>query len=369
MRKILYYFINLLVNNVISDDVFSNHCNVPNGFIWCDTSNKCLRPIDEPCLPITKDCAICLINNYNNNNNEYECEKGCTMDTLRNMENAGFLGTDENGCSIDRETIWCPSLDRCIEPTREICRPYGEYSSSCNNVVCPMVCEYGYDKDTNGCTICRCSNVIPTYNGCNIKKQKCNSIYTCPVIHEVTQCSYGGLEGFTTYRLSLQINDHLNIKNIYAIFGNSEDVINGNSLFVPPAYQGDNIFNSNIGGIQSELIDINYLALYDSWLTIGITDGNIDNKLSSIGVDFNSWTETSPLNVTNGAIFLLNPNEVVPYTNEYIIGQLTIPTGSIEKVYINVQGQTFSEIEGDDTWTEENIEFDLSLNNINRGGH
>ena len=64
MRKILYYFINLLVNNVISDDVFSNHCNVPNGFIWCDTSNKCLRPIDEPCLPITKDCAICLINNY-----------------------------------------------------------------------------------------------------------------------------------------------------------------------------------------------------------------------------------------------------------------------------------------------------------------
>ena len=140
-------------------------------------------------------------------------------------------------------------------------------------------------------------------------------------------------------------------------------------MFVPPAYQGDNIFNSNIGGIQSELIDINYLALYDSWLTIGITDGNIDNKLSSIGVDFNSWTETSPLNVTNGAIFLLNPNEVVPYTNEYIIGQLTIPTGSIEKVYINVQGQTFSEIEGDDTWTEENIEFDLSLNNINRGGH
>ena len=66
---------------------------------------------DEPCLPITKECALCLVENYGI---DIHCGDGCSMTTLQNMENAGFLGTDENGCYIDKETVWWSSLDRCI---------------------------------------------------------------------------------------------------------------------------------------------------------------------------------------------------------------------------------------------------------------
>ena len=45
----------LLINYVIGDDIFNNHCNMEYGFSWCDTSNKCLRDEEEPCLPITKE--------------------------------------------------------------------------------------------------------------------------------------------------------------------------------------------------------------------------------------------------------------------------------------------------------------------------
>ena len=358
----------LLINYVIGDDIFNNHCNMEYGFSWCDTSNKCLRDEEEPCLPITKECALCLVEHYGHDD---QCGEGCSMQTLQNMENAGFLGTDENGCSIDRETIWCPSLDRCIEPTRESCRKYGEYSDNCNNTICPMVCEYGYEKDTNNCRVCRCSTEPPTYDNCHIKRQKCNDNYLCPLVEEVTHCSYGGVDGYTTYRLSVVFNDKINIKNVYALFGDSQDNPNGTPITIPPAYQGDSIFNSNLGGISPDLIRINYLSQYDSWLTIGLTDGDPHNKLSSIGVDFSSWSETNGLIVENGAVFLLDPNEENVHGNKYVVGQITIPTGTIETVNMNIQGQTqeFTDNQGHNTWKEYNIEFDLSLSNINSDGH
>ena len=75
----------------------------------------------------------------------------------------------------------------------------------------------------------------------------------------------------------------------------------------------------------------------------------------------------------NGAIFLLDPNEEIIHGNEYVVGQITIPTGSIEKVFMNIQGQTHGSTGanslGQNTWTEKNIEFDLSLSNIIPNGH
>ena len=364
MKFISIFF--LLSKCILGDDIINNHCNIQAGFTWCDTSNKCLRTDDEPCLPITKACALCLVEHYGHDS---KCGEGCSIETIQTMENAGFLGTDENGCSIDKETIWCPSLDRCIEPTKEYCRSFGEHTNGCTDIVCPMVCEYGYEEDITKCSICRCSTTPPTYDNCHIKRQLCNSPHICPIVEEVTHCSYGGVDGHTTYRLSIEINDQINIKNIYALFGDSKDNPAGYPLIVPPAYQGNSIFSSNLGGVSPDLVQINYLSEYDSWLTIGITDGDQNNKLSSVGVDFSLWTDTTGLTITNGAIFLLDPNEEFIYGNKYVVGQITIPTGSIEKVYMNIQGQTFSDIQGHNTWTEENIEFDLSLSNVNADGH
>ena len=84
-------------------------------------------------------------------------------------------------------------------------------------------------------------------------------------------------------------------------------------MYLPPAYQIDGPFDSNIGGVSPSIISIFPDSRYDSWMTIGITDGDKDNKLSTIGIDFNEWSETNSITTSNGAVFLLDPNE---YSNE-----------------------------------------------------
>ena len=130
-----------------------------------------------------------------------------------------------------------------------------------------------------------CSEV--RINNCPIQYADCDSQYVCPKITEITECGDGGIDGYTTYQLSLVVKND-NVKNIYAIYGS--DTNQEYPLDVPPAYQGSSIFNNNIGGINPQLININSDARFDSWLTISLTDGDPDNKLSAIGIDFNSWT-------------------------------------------------------------------------------
>ena len=80
IKNILINF--FLLNKILSQDIFENHCNVEEGFSWCDTSNKCLRVDDEPCLPITKECALCLVENYGI---DTHCGDGCSMTTLQKI--------------------------------------------------------------------------------------------------------------------------------------------------------------------------------------------------------------------------------------------------------------------------------------------
>ena len=138
------------------------------------------------------------------------------------------------------------------------------------------------------------------------------------------------------------------IKNIYALFGDNFD----HNMYFPPAYQIDGPFNSNIGGVSSSIISIFPDALYDSWITIDITNGDEDNKLSTIGIDFHEWSETNPITTSNGAVFLLDPNEDTN-KNEYIIGQVTLKNNLIDTLTINVQGKKNNE----EIWNEYGIDF------------
>lgn len=61
-------------------------------------------------------------------------------------------------------------------------------------------------------------------------------------------------------------------------------------MLIPHSYQVDNIFGSNLGGISDEILKLSQYSKYDSWLTIGITDGDLDNKLSTVGIDFDQWS-------------------------------------------------------------------------------
>lgn len=227
----------------------------------------------------------------------------------------------------------------------------------CSDVMCMMYCENGFQKDTNGCDMCLCEE---------IHNSECPIPYTCtdrlcPKITEITTCGEGGISGYTTYQLSLIINDNT-IHNIYALFG---DLQNDQSpMIIPAAYQVGSIYGNNLGGVSDSIVAVNPNSRYDSWLTLGITNGDLQNKIGTIGIDYNLWDENTPLRITNGAIFLMDPNEITYTLNEVIIGQLTISNTKDEVVVINVQGK----LKDGSTWKQYGITYSLS-SPINQENH
>jgi len=243
----------------------------------------------------------------------------------------------------------------------------------CSDVMCMMYCNNGYVKDNNGCDICQCNEPIPPIppihpvdpiipeppdSSCIIPYIECNNIYACAKVTEITSCSIGGIDGYVTYQLSIRLKPNKNIKNIFAVYGSN---IDNTPMLIPKSKQLNDIYGSNVGGIAPGIININPESRYDSWLTIGTTDGNINNNINTIGIPFETWNDHTDLIISDGAIFLMNPNQQMDIGNDIVIAQLTIPINSIETGYINIQGKF---IDDKSSWIEENIDFTLQQSNI-----
>ena len=248
---------------------------------------------------------------------------------------------------------------------------YGNYPShqiikeDCPNVLCNNYCRYGHHIDENNCHTCRCVEETPINkdNECPVQQPSCDQYnFICPKITEITTCNEGGIDGFTTFQLSVIVKPNVDVKNIYAIYGDMDTV-----MHVPRAYQSYINYGSNIGGVNPFFIDQFPDTRYDSWLTIGLNNGNFNNKLSSIGIDFNDWTETNDLETSNGAVFVMDPEEVIVPGNEYLIAQLTVRENSNPTAVLNIQGKR----NGGryvEAWSESNVRFDLiSPQNANNG--
>ena len=186
-------------------------------------------------------------------------------------------------------------------------------------------------------------------SGCVIDPIPCTNLYVCPKIKEVTTCGVGGIMGHSTYQLSLVVQPNMNIQNVYAIYGDS----NENEMYWPPVYQMDGPFNSDIGGVSPSIITIYPESKYDSWVTVGITDGDPHNKLSTIGIDFNTWNSGVSITTSNGAVFLMDPTEII-LKKEYVIAQVTLPSDELHRMVVNVQGKKFGV---PDAWTEIGVVF------------
>ena len=269
-----------------------------------------------------------------------------------------IIGCGEINCyTIDPPMPPMPPMPPTLPPSPTLSPPI-----ACPDVMCMMYCENDFQKDENGCNICQCNEDL----SCEIPYEECDNIYACPKVTEITHCSEGGLEGYTTYQLSIRLKQNVNIKNIYAIYGSENQHTN---LIIPPAKHIEGVFGNNIGGVSDSIININPLSRFDSWLTIGITDGNINNDIDTIGIDFKTWTENNGLIVDNGAVFLMDPNREMDITQDIILGQFTIPTGTIQTGVINIQGKTLVEDNiNPDTWTEENMQFTLNQPNTQSNG-
>ena len=92
-----------------------------------------------------------------------------------------------------------------------------------------------------------------------------------------------GIDGYTTWNLTVQITG--NAKNAYTIYG-SRDA----PLIMPAVYKCNcDPFGSNVGGTNPAFWSYKKEAQWDSWLTIGITDGNPDGAIASIGFSYTTW--------------------------------------------------------------------------------
>jgi len=270
---------------------------------------------------------------------------------------------DEYNCLINSGYSWCDSLGECVREWDIPCPDNHVDCKSClkrqrkgENIACPVYCDNLLPQQ-----IPEVNNVVGISNNdndndnneCQINPLACHNSYVCPKVTEVTQCSEGGIDGYTTYRLSVLIQPNMNIKNIYAIYGEQ-----AHTMYWPPVYQIDGPFDSDIGGVSPSIVTISPDSNYDSWITIGLTDGDPENKLSTIGIDFNSWTEDSSVLTDNGAVFLMDPREVISQ-DEYIIAQITVPNNGMKIMNVNIQGETYETHINKETWTEYDVEFIL----------
>ena len=92
-------------------------------------------------------------------------------------------------------------------------------------------------------------------------------------------------------------------------------------------------------------------AAYDSWLTVGIDDGDTGGLLGSVGINFAGWTDSAGIEVDNGAVFWMTPGDGP--TTESLVAQLTVTTGTLDAT-INAQGRSTG---GSDDWQARNINY------------
>jgi hypothetical protein len=110
----------------------------------------------------------------------------------------------------------------------------------------------------------------------------------------VTEYQADGVAGYTTYRVAVRVGG--DAVNVYTIFGNSDHPTDRHPMEIPGALQsGGAATTSNIGGVNPAFYSTDASVQYDSWLTVGATEGSED--ISSIGIDFNTWNATAGLQV------------------------------------------------------------------------
>ena len=154
------------------------------------------------------------------------------------------------------------------------------------------------------------------------------SSWTDYVVPETSVTAVDGVEGYTTYRLAMGLVG--DAASVYTIFGQE-----GSPLSIPAAYQVATPFGSLFGGVNPVMFGAISESAYDSWLTVGVTTGSID-ELSVVGLDLEAWTESTGIESPDGALFWMTPTDAP--AGHSVVAQLTVPTGTEWTVTMGAQG-------------------------------
>lgn len=173
-----------------------------------------------------------------------------------------------------------------------------------------------------------------------------------PSSGRVEVVSTSGVAGMTTVRLTITLS--ATQSNVYAMFGTGDT-----PMFFPPAYQVSPPFGADVGGINPAFFafannDQTGYAEFDSWLTIGVTDGSAAGSIAaSPGFDIGSqWTADTPLSQTDGAIFFMEPGTAPGGTDPIVMAQLTLSAADAASgtATAGVQGWGVSQGTANDGW-------------------
>jgi len=135
------------------------------------------------------------------------------------------------------------------------------------------------------------------------------------------------MDGYTTMRFSVLLTAEQ--QNVYAFAGTNTNGAAGH-MTAPAAYQCATPFGADIGGANPAFFQIaNNAALgfaeFDSWLTIGVTEGGATIPAASPGFDIGtSWTADTPLYQDDGAIFYMSPDDGPGGADPIVIMQVTL---------------------------------------------
>ena len=114
--------------------------------------------------------------------------------------------------------------------------------------------------------------------------------------------------------------------------------------------QTDPQFGVDIGGAAPAFFAFSAEVEFDSWLTIGPTDGSAGDALAaSPGLGLGDWSPSAAFSTNNGAIFWMNPNDGPTGADPIVLAQITSAEGS-GTASAMLQGQN---TDGSTDWTQE----------------
>ena len=141
------------------------------------------------------------------------------------------------------------------------------------------------------------------------------------------------MDGYTTFRVSAQFNAQA--RDVYALFGEK-----GLPLTMPPAWHLPTPFGTNVGPPNAAIVAVQPDAAFDSFVTLGV-DGPalVPGALSTVGLDFDAWSETTGMTTENGAVFFMDPEHGAT-AEPVVIAQLTVRSGTHFAGAANCQGRS-----------------------------
>jgi len=160
----------------------------------------------------------------------------------------------------------------------------------------------------------------------------------------VDTMSWENSKGMVTYRLGVTLKK--SGSNLYSLVGSGKGAMD-----IPAAYQTA-IAGSNIGGISAGIVKAIPDTKFDSWLTVGITNG--DSGLGSAGIKWKDWTASKGFSSKDCGVFWMNPAKTTAKgSGKIVVAQLTLKKGAKLAVTMGMVGKE----KGGKGWREDKVSF------------